>query len=159
MTSSKNSSYANATTPLKRLFASKLEPHRRPVEDIYAAVGRSSGYTQQENTIWLRNTTTELIRLGLVKRIRPGGKNTSVTHIQLTNRGEQILSDTLAQEQRDAAVPKPAQDNSQPASASLTQQDEPTFESITRDIKRFRELHDCKFELTLTMKGGTDDDK
>lgn len=154
MTSRKNLSYASAATPLKRLFAHKRGPQRRPVEDIYAAAGRGSGYTQQENIIWLRNTTSELVRLGLVRRIRPGGQNTSVTHIQLTTRGEQVLGEALEQEQRDAVTANPAQDDSRPAPAPPTQQDEPTFDSITRDIKRFCELQDCQFEWTITKKGG-----
>jgi len=154
MTSRKNLSYANAATPLKRLFANKREPQRRSIEDIYAAVGRSSGYTQQENIIWLRNTTTELVRLGLVRRIRPGGKNTSVTHIQLTSRGEQVLNDTLVQEQRDVVVPQPVHDDSTPVSVPLLRQDEPTFDSIMQDIERFCELNDCQFEWTVTKKGG-----
>lgn len=156
MTSPKNLSFAHAAIPLRRLFAGKLEPQRRPVEDIYAAAGRSSRYTDQENRIWLRSITAELVSLGLVTRVRPGGKNTSVSHIRLTAKGEQVLSDTLAQEQQDAMASRPAQDDSRPTPTPLTQQDVPTLDSIMRNIKRFCELHGCKFELTITPKDCAD---
>lgn len=143
-----NDSYADYAEPLKRLFGGNLEPVKRPFADVCAAADHSVGYTTQQKRRWFRGATTELVTAGLVKRIRPGGQNTSVTHLLLLAEGQRVLSDALSRDQQVVAAP----DSGDSPAADLPPHDELTFHDHIRALERFCERYNYQFEWTMTNR-------
>lgn len=150
---------ASALVALKRVFGGNPKLDRRPVKGVYVVSGRGH-YTDLENVIWLRNTMTNLVRLGLAKRNYSSTAPRTVLSVQLTPRGQRALRGSMLQELQDespvsahdAAGPIPLR-TSVSEHAMTSEQHEPTVNSVARDVRRLRILNpDLQIDLTIRVR-------
>lgn len=165
------------------MYGGRLEPVRRPVEDVFVDVGRSETHTLEQNRVWFRRPAKKLEDAKLAKRVYASTAPKGVLFLQLMPRGMTVMKDLVSDEQQEEvpipaveapAKPAPAVPPERPAAvadAESTDQavhpastshpttgSEPTLESIRRDIKRLRELDTSikQIELSVIVREGVE---